>query len=465
MYLEDQIIGITNPQEFTRLCNTIFTSIFGENFQIIDGTRGDEGNDGYVRSDKRVFAIYCPMKPEKKTDSDFYEKIKSDMQKAAILKGTGKLEIERWTFVTPRKLSNDLITKMLQLGKEHGFIVNHIESTFLANELYKNRHLIKAFPQIHIVDIESKFDEILKQVKQEQGQSIKGESHPNVKESIELTLEDSDDYKRVNKLRLSQPTDNTKKELKIIYYKTQDPLAQLNALIGLVDLFHSPEDEFLDMIELCESGASLAESIANNRFNAYFLAKKASFLSLMYGDEDLEMAYSIKISNKMSFPIVSEAQRQGTLSRLRHMQEEYEEAFDKALKIVTKTNDFVMMANVLVMIGVAAGQRGLTYNNMGMKERVRHEKNLCKKSLLLAKNIYVKIGDEEGVASVLHNLSNQIRFFDEKDEALALVRECIEITKKIDNKAMLQKATLLEERIISGVIPDYMSDEKNNPNI
>jgi hypothetical protein len=61
MTLDEQIAQITNPQEFTRLCNAIFTEKYGHDFQVIDGTRGDEGNDGYVISEKRVIAIYCPI--------------------------------------------------------------------------------------------------------------------------------------------------------------------------------------------------------------------------------------------------------------------------------------------------------------------------------------------------------------------------------------------------------------------
>src|SRR5271157_2660301 len=109
MNLDDQIAQITDPQEFTRLCNTIFTEKYGPDFQIIDGTRSDEGNDGYIISEKRVLAIYCPIKPERRTDSDYLQKIRSDIKKAQALRDSGKLEVENWTFITPRKLSNDVI--------------------------------------------------------------------------------------------------------------------------------------------------------------------------------------------------------------------------------------------------------------------------------------------------------------------------------------------------------------------
>ncbi len=90
MSLEDQIAQIVNPQEFTRLCNTIFTVLYGEDYQVIDGTRADGGNDGYVRSEERIIAIHCPIKPERKTDKDYIEKIRSDLKKAAKLNESGK---------------------------------------------------------------------------------------------------------------------------------------------------------------------------------------------------------------------------------------------------------------------------------------------------------------------------------------------------------------------------------------
>ena len=87
MPLEEQIAQITDPHEFTRLCNSILTALHDTDFQIIDGTRGDEGNDGYISSKKRIIAIYCPIKPERRTDADYLKKIRDDIKKAQRLKG------------------------------------------------------------------------------------------------------------------------------------------------------------------------------------------------------------------------------------------------------------------------------------------------------------------------------------------------------------------------------------------
>ena len=236
-------------------------------------------------------------------------------------------------------------------------------------------------------------------------------------------------------------------------------------MIGLIDLFDPLEDSPSEMMELCKFGIKLAESMDSSRFKAYFTAQKAYFVSCDFIDTDMKMFFDIRASNLVGIPFVTEPQRQETLSRLRHYQEEYNSLFDEALSLLVKSNDAEMMGGVLIIIGNAAGQRALIYRQLGITERYKYEKNLSKNSLLLAKNIYVKVGDEEGIALALHNLANQLRFFDEKDEALALVEETKEVARKLGNKNFLQKAMWSQEVINTGKIPDYIHGEKRKPSI
>jgi len=150
MNLEDQIAQVTNPQEFTRLVNSVFTEKYGSDYQVIDGTRNDGGNDGYIISEKRILAIYCPIKPERQTDKKYLEKILSDLVKAENLHNQGKYEVENWTFIIPRKLSNDVLSEMIKEAKKKNINANHKESTFIANELSRNTHLLRLFPFFYI---------------------------------------------------------------------------------------------------------------------------------------------------------------------------------------------------------------------------------------------------------------------------------------------------------------------------
>ena len=161
MNLEDQIAQITNSQEFTRLCNSIFTRLYGEDFQVTDGTCSDLGIDGYLRSEEMVLAYYCPTKPENRTGRDYLKKITSDIQKASNVRT--KIKIKHWRFVTPSKLTTKLIAEIDQLGKQHGFeIADHIESTFLADVLCKNTDLLASFPSIYAPHIKYSQQKLLK---------------------------------------------------------------------------------------------------------------------------------------------------------------------------------------------------------------------------------------------------------------------------------------------------------------
>ena len=71
----DKISQITSPDQFTKLCKYLFAAEYND-FQTIDDSGGDKGNDGYLESQKTLFQIYCPKKPSKANDSHYKSKIK-----------------------------------------------------------------------------------------------------------------------------------------------------------------------------------------------------------------------------------------------------------------------------------------------------------------------------------------------------------------------------------------------------
>src|SRR3989344_7755552 len=105
----DNISNITSPDQFSKLCKHLFTAEFND-FQTIDDSGGDKGNDGYSESQKILFQIYCPEKPNKVNDAKYKSKIKEDLDKAKKLVDSGKYIIEKWIFVTPAELLEDVQT-------------------------------------------------------------------------------------------------------------------------------------------------------------------------------------------------------------------------------------------------------------------------------------------------------------------------------------------------------------------
>lgn len=163
--LDEQIAQMTDPVEFVRLCNALLTAEYKHYFQIVDGTRGDEGNDGYIASDRCLIAIYCPMKPERRTDSDYIAKIKSDLAKIPSLRELGAYPIRRWAFVTPRKLSNKVLSVMRTEAMKAGIYATQFDSTFLAGLLRKYKYLIPEFPALQTADTDEMITEILSLVR------------------------------------------------------------------------------------------------------------------------------------------------------------------------------------------------------------------------------------------------------------------------------------------------------------
>ncbi len=460
MTLEDQISQITNPQEFTRLCNTILTERYGNEFQVIDGTRSDDGNDGYVNSEKRIIAMHCPIKPERKTDADYLKKIRRDLEKAQKLRDSGAYEVEKWTFLTPRKLSNKVIVEMRQLADSAGLHANHQESTFLASELTKNKHLINEFPDLHIFGIDNKLDEILELLKSKNIQDEQAEEEIDNEHVYKGKIENQEEMDQVLKIRRDPKNENTKPKLKTIYYKTKDLTVKLNALLGLLDFYDPIEDSAEDMVQLCHEGIAISKNLNASSAMAHILSQKGYFISFIYSQLDMNTAFQIMADNAIGFQTLTEEYRQEVNNRLAALKKDYDSAFRDAINLSKSNNDYYALASVLIFIGNAAGQRALYLQNLNVKERVASEKAIFRRAFQTAKEIYDAFNDELASANALYNLANQIRFFGEEKIAMELTKEALGVAEKYADHRLQQRAGLLIDRLETGKIPNYVAGER-----
>lgn len=460
MTLDEQIAQITNPQEFTRLCNTVLTERYGRDYQVIDGTREDGGNDGYIISEKRIMAMYCPVKPERRTDAHYSEKIRGDIAKAKSLRDSGKYEIENWTFLTPRKLSNNVIAEMRKHAESIGFNATHQESTYLANELLRNKQLIGEFPDLHINDVDEKLDEILGLLKTPHLEEKQAEGQLDADGIYKGAIEDNEGLYRVLEIRRALKSDKTKPALRSIYYQSADPAVKLNALLGLLDFYAPVEDATEDMVQLCDEGVAIAEHLGALSVKAHILGQKGNMISFIYANLDMITACQIMADNAVGFQTITEEYRQGVVTRLGELERQYDSAFGEALRSAKDSHDYSAMAGVLIFIGNAAGQRALYLQTLNVHDRAVSERAACKRALLLAKEVYNALGDELGTANALFNLANQIRFFGETAEAMELVKGAKEVANRFSDHRLLQRADFLIHTLESGKIPNYRAGER-----
>jgi tetratricopeptide (TPR) repeat protein len=147
-----RISDIRNTQLFQDLCQTLFAAEYPD-IEIPDDSSGDEGNDGYIPSQRRLFAIYCPEKYP--PPNEYYErKIRDDLAKAVKLRDVRGYEIDEWIFVTPGPLPMEVLNYLKEKVKGAGIskTVNWSEKHLLP-VLLRHRELEPEFPDLFASDI------------------------------------------------------------------------------------------------------------------------------------------------------------------------------------------------------------------------------------------------------------------------------------------------------------------------
>jgi tetratricopeptide (TPR) repeat protein len=259
-----------------------------------------------------------------------------------------------------------------------------------------------------------------------------------------------------------EPSNEKKIQLRTIFYSSNDNLARLQAVLILANWCELPKNSIKDLVAMCDEGIRIADSISATSEKAVLLAYKGRFISMQFTDADEDAAFNIKLSNVTGIPLITEENRQKTIQKLQELDKLSQECFASAQKIAKEAKSLKALGLVYSLIGSAAGQRYIHLKHFGVA-RAEEEKQLSKRALLLAKDIYSATGDEIGTAYALHNLANELRFFGEKDEAKQITKKVKSIATKYNDQQLLKKANILLDRIISGKIPDYMGGEEFNP--
>jgi len=457
MDLAEQIAQMINHLDFARLCNAVFTALYPTEFQVIDGTRSDQGNDGYVLSERMMLAYHCPTKPEQKTDKKYIEKIESDLNKAHKLHLDKHYEVRKWAFITPRALSNTVVTHMRKQAKNLGIDAISLESTFLADALSRNRELLHRFPFLQIPTIEYNLKEIHRLLKMKD--TSKAEPSGQA-QNISKPKTVSDDFRQVMEIRAREQAADSKTQLRTIFYKTTDLYAQANAVLGLLQWFDPMEDRLKDMVEWCNRGIVIFQQLGDKSHEAYFRAHKGHFLSAMYTIEDMHGYFSIRVDQIMGIQTVTEAHKQSGITRLRHIEDSFTTEFNSALKIIEDIGDLNMWGEILLSIGNSAGERAIHFLAVGLHDQAEKEKDVAISALLAAKEAFAKCGNELSVGYAIYDMANQLRFLGEPKEALTLLKSVAEIADKHGDFRLEQGARLLKTTIESGKIPDYMHGER-----
>jgi hypothetical protein len=152
---------MTVPQEFTRLCNAVLITEHGDDFLPIDDDRADRGNDGYLKSEQRMFAVHCFKRVQNQAiDAAIRTKIVGDLGKAIALKQAEIWPIDAWTFLSNYPISEGLGAQVTKIGRDAGIDVAWRGPDYLAAALTRHPEVAAEFPGLQINELSAQLDRI-----------------------------------------------------------------------------------------------------------------------------------------------------------------------------------------------------------------------------------------------------------------------------------------------------------------
>ncbi|HST55226.1 MAG TPA: hypothetical protein VLJ42_04930 [Solirubrobacteraceae bacterium] len=161
MSLENQISLISVPQEFTRLCNAVLFADHGDDFLAIDDDQADRGNDGYLKSEKRVFAAHCFKRVQNQSiEKAIRSKMVGDLGKAIALARDSEWTIEAWTFLSNYQVPEATAETVHRMGQEAGIDVSWRGADHLAAGLQRHPEIRSAFPTLQVNEIAERLEQL-----------------------------------------------------------------------------------------------------------------------------------------------------------------------------------------------------------------------------------------------------------------------------------------------------------------
>lgn len=261
--------------------------------------------------------------------------------------------------------------------------------------------------------------------------------------------EDKEEYKNIIEIVSGRKTAEKVKSLKELLYVVKAKASELQILLALIVWHTPPKDTPSDGISLCNRGIEIAKQLNSERFYAVLLSHRALFGVQQWLDEDLKFFANIKISNAIGFPFVTPEEQANCVVRLNNMQKGVESDIKAAYESANKSKDPEVIGGVLNNHISMLGLEGLHRKQCSVPgwESCRDR---VKERFALGKEFLRKTGQEGMLGYLYHNAANQLRFFNERDQAIGLAKEAIKIAEKVGNEDLRAMAQELLDRLQEG---------------
>ncbi len=439
-----RIRDIDNPETFQRFCQALLAAEYGKDFQVVDDSGGDAGNDGYLPFQKTLFAIYCPEK--KLTPERLRAKIVKDLDKTVKLRDDRGYEIHTWIFITPMDLREPMQRFVRNEAKARELVglcmgEQHLQDLFLKHEHLHDKFTELASPRIF--DALAELKKGIEGVRDDLRRITEEESaEPHVSRPMP-TFSPSENFLQAQELLSAGRTEEGFAILEKLRLEDRDLRERLYATMLIVESLNRPLH--LDRIhQLAKEALQLAEEVQDHVAIAAMKSQIGWGLNERYVALDMDTYYMVLATSRIGIPFISEQQIADAQRKLESLERDSETHFAEAIELAREKRLYRILAFILCQYANAATNRINFYQHVpSLMGRVLREKEAVFARYETAIRIAVALSDAYLLAQCYHNYANDLRMFGE----LELARTHLENARQIAEKNGFQDIILLSREL------------------
>ena len=455
-----KIADIRAPDLFQRLVQRLFVAERGTDFQIVDDSGGDRGNDGYDAVRGILYSIYCPERPE---TADFRRKARSDLAKARKLMQQPGYHLRDWAFVTPTPIREALQAELRAEAESYGLTAQFISAVHLEDFYLRSEHLRDAFPELEYPRITRE----LRAIRDALGQPSTDRTGTAPILLIEAGAQPSEIatlHKRdftgflsptLSSLveRLEARDESALADVERYRLEARDDRDYLDAL--LVELQY-----FLDVgararaLNLATKGLLRARSSDLHSERAIFAATLAHLKALPLVAAEIDFDMDIESTRVAGVPFTSEEEIASAERTLRELRTEVTSLIDESLDSASASGNLV---SALVALQYKASVLAFAYFPLAFRQDLAPSPSIAAQIRNLqvqiesiyerAVQIAVALGSDYRLATTYGNFANDLDTLGERQRAIGHARHAIHLARKSGNATQITKSQLLLAKI------------------